>query len=140
MEEVLSVSAFLFIVGVITALVAKNRGREPAPWFFIGFFLGPLGLALLFGIEKNQKRLDESSIDRGAMKRCPFCAEIVRKDAIICRYCKQPLEKDQGLSSSEEHGDVITVTCPKCSHSDIYLRKIFTTAITCEGCGHKIPY
>ena len=38
-------------------------------------------------------------------KKCPFCAEYVKKDAVVCRYCKRELPQ-----TSEEK-----VSCRKCS-------------------------
>lgn len=36
----------LFIFGIICALIANSKGRNPIGWFFIGFFLGIIGLII----------------------------------------------------------------------------------------------
>ncbi len=54
---------FSILIGVLTAYLAKQRGREPVNWFFIGSILGIFGFILLFlmpklnveGEEENQK-------------------------------------------------------------------------------------
>ena len=42
------------VLGAICAHFAKKRGRNPQGWFFIGLFLGLLGLGLLFILPKKK--------------------------------------------------------------------------------------
>ena len=37
-----------------------------------------------------------SRIERSALgeKKCPFCAEIIKKEALICRFCRSNLQND----------------------------------------------
>ena len=46
------------LLGIASAVLAKERGRDPFSWFFIGMFLGLFGLLFLF-ILPNKKIKDE---------------------------------------------------------------------------------
>jgi hypothetical protein len=57
-------AAFLvmFLSPIAAALVAYRRGHNPTPWFFLGFFIGPLApvfAALLRVSEPPQRSLNE---------------------------------------------------------------------------------
>lgn len=46
------------IVGIICALMARSKGRNPIGWFFIGFFFGLIGLILVL-VVSNLKDKEE---------------------------------------------------------------------------------
>ncbi|WP_164897686.1 zinc ribbon domain-containing protein [Mesorhizobium sp. M6A.T.Cr.TU.017.01.1.1] len=84
-----------FIVGI----AAQNyRGRRGTPWFLLSLIISPLlaGLLLLASKDKRPAAVavtittSEERVVNGPIyeKKCPECAEQVKVDAKICRFCR----------------------------------------------------
>jgi hypothetical protein len=75
------------IFGGITMVVARNNGRSAGTWFVIGLLFGPLGLIASLVVGKDQAAADEMQLNAGEVKKCPFCAELIKPEALICKHC-----------------------------------------------------
>lgn len=77
------------LCGVIAAAIYSNKGRSGAAAFLVGALLGPIGVLLALLTPADAAGVERKQLDAGQMKRCPYCAELIRAEASICRYCNK---------------------------------------------------
>ena len=75
---------------LIGYLAAQKRGFSTVGGVLGGLLLGPLAFLMFFmsGIVSKDER----------GKKCAFCAEWIKADAIICKHCGQKVEPPQRRS------------------------------------------
>ncbi len=76
--------------GVISAMVASSKGRSGCSWLALGVVLGPIGMIASFIVPNPElARVQEARVSGSSkgFKKCPSCAEVVRSEAIKCRFC-----------------------------------------------------
>src|SRR5262245_20584387 len=98
------------LIGAFCAYVAGQKNRSKASWFFLGFLFSLLALIALAAIPSLSNRgerngtsvpqLEAGFSPSADTRKCPFCAEFVKSDAVICRFCQRDLPPDTSRATA----------------------------------------
>lgn len=103
-----------FICGLIFLLV----------YWPVGVALIIIGL-IIMAVRGSKK---EKGIPQSNEKKCPKCAELVKAEALVCRFCHYEFPKEEAVPVVEPEFK----PCPKCEAMNKTGNGI------CRLCGHKL--
>jgi hypothetical protein len=74
---------FWVVCALLCAFIASSKGINGFGWFLLGLLLGPFGVLFVLFDKASPK-------EKGEVK-CPFCAEYIKKEAVVCKHCKSSI-------------------------------------------------
>lgn len=90
----------LLAIAIIPAAIAKSKGRSFALWYIYGVALWIVALIHSIVLKEDASQTTKESITGSTLKKCPYCAEFIKQEATVCRYCGKDLAQDRGPSEN----------------------------------------
>ena len=84
------------VLGVIPALIAQSKGRSFIAWWIYGALLFIVAFVHALVIKKDVLAEEREKLEFEGMKKCQFCAELVKSEAVKCKHCGSDISNDSG--------------------------------------------
>jgi hypothetical protein len=94
-ESTMTFLIFWIGLSFIVGLLAFNyRGRSCGGWFLVSLLISPLLAGLLVLVLPDLRQALNAQIEALHRRKCPYCAEQIRREAVVCRYCGHDVEPE----------------------------------------------
>ena len=79
--------ALATILGAVVGAIAKSKGKDFLGWWIYGTLLFIIALPHILFTTADTSKIEANKLASGSLKKCHYCAELIKIEAKICRFC-----------------------------------------------------
>lgn len=81
------------LIGLLPGYIAYRKGKNFFIYWLFGAALFIVALPWTLLMKPKTEMLEKRALKNGTMKKCKFCAELIKVEAGICKYCGKELQE-----------------------------------------------
>ena len=75
------------LLSILAGWIAGSKGRNGFGTFLLSIFLSPLIGIIVALVLEREKEIDPNAPTAETHVKCPDCAELVKREAKVCKHC-----------------------------------------------------